>query len=170
MVGLNLYTSYNLKYKKYFYKIRVIENGEYNIGAKIPGEYIESIGIMMGKVYKINKTVNYYSVGLGISDGVNRGKMIEPPGIMFGGRYEEEDFITASIPIEVGVVNMARGRVGVGVNLFGDISIKRPYWGFSFVMTFGKPRCIDCKPRNMEGKKKKRNEYIEIEEPLNPFN
>lgn len=138
--GLSLYTSFNYSNKEVNYKLRAIGNLEFNLFGPTPSEYFTSIGCLIGKAFLFKKTIKHFSIGLGITGGRRRGNFLSHSSFPSRNNYENDYFLTPSIPFEAGLVNTSISYFGFGVNLFGDLNIKRSYAGLTFLITIGTPR------------------------------
>lgn len=127
------------------YKARFIHLQELSFFGPTPFEQFISFGMMAGKGVTGDIAHLYLSGGVGIAGGSIRGDML---GISSSSRsffdiwdprqFEEEHFITPSIPVEVDFLLKFGKHFGPGITLFGDLNVKRPFCGATVNVKLGK--------------------------------
>ena len=139
--GANLFkdstTFYKIKYS------RIEEVSDYWFTGPRPEERYNSFSLMIGKGFSRKHIQLQYLGGLGITGGMKRGKFIKKTGLWLITSYdvyEEDKFITLSIPLEVGFTYKPGKSIGIGVTLFGDLNQVRPYYGLALKLSAGKLR------------------------------
>jgi hypothetical protein len=87
-----------------------------------------------------------FSGGLGITGGIKRGDLLytEPStgwfNIADGRRFEKDQFISPSIPLEIDLLFKPIKFLGVGFSLFGDLNFNRPMYGVALKLGIGQLR------------------------------
>jgi len=143
---ISWHLSVNLFKDTTFYKIKYTRNEEwdFSFSGPRPEEKYNSISLMIGKGFSRKHIQLQYLGGLGITGGIKRGKFIKRTGqyLFFGPYdvYEEDKFITLSIPLEVGLTFKPGKYIGIGGTLFGDLNKVRPYYGLALKLSVGKLR------------------------------
>jgi hypothetical protein len=141
--GLNWNTSLNFMQNKISYKIRYLNNEEFNIYGPSPTEKFKSGGFLIGKSILANYGHCSFLCGIGIVSGVKRGKLLnrDPNTIIGDGRqYERTSFTNVSIPLEVDLQYSPFKYFGIGTSLYCDLNLKSPMCGFLFKIALGKLR------------------------------
>jgi hypothetical protein len=101
----------------------------------------------LGKGYSRKYLQVQFSGGLGITGGIKRGDFLNKDelwlyGVLLFSRdiCERDKFFTPSIPLQVDLLLKPIKYAGIGVTLFGDLNLVRPYCGFSIKLSLGKLR------------------------------
>jgi hypothetical protein len=139
--GLNWNMSINYMQNKISYKIRYLNNEEFNIYGPSPIERFKSGGILIGKSILANYGHCSFLGGIGIVNGVKRGKLLntDPNTIIGDGRqYERFGFTAISIPLEIDLQYSPFKYVGIGTSFYCDLNLKSPMCGFLFKIALGK--------------------------------
>jgi len=136
----------NLIFDSTLYKLRFLNQQEFDLFGPDPLEEFYSVGMMIGKGFAGKFVQIQFSGGLGITGGIKRGELLytEPSSGWFDigdpRHFERDRFISPSIPLEIDILIMPIKYLGVGVSLFGDLNLKRPMYGFVFKFGLGKLR------------------------------
>ncbi len=144
--GISWNLAVNLINNNTLYKIRFLNHQEFKLFGPDPLEDFYNLGMMMGKGFSGKYHEIQVSGGLGITGGVNRGKLlyVEPSQGWFNisnpNHYEKEKFITPSIPLEIDLIIKPIKFLGAGATLFGDLNYKKPMYGFLIKFALGKLR------------------------------
>jgi hypothetical protein len=133
-----VYASLNYLPRKTFYKLRYILNQEFNLFGSTPMEVYHNVGILFGtgasrKIFQVQ-----VAGGAGVTGGIKRGDFIKHE--LLGDKYENDRFITFSIPVEFDVLFKPIKFAGAGVSLFADLNMVNPTFGFAVKLAFGKLR------------------------------
>lgn len=144
--GLHADIGINFVKNKNIYKAEYQYNEEFELfPKKLPVEYLHSINFLIGKQLSLdNFTYLQFAAGLGVIWGTIRGNTVieERKGGFSSIRYyyNTKRPISPSIPIETELVFKPIKYAQIGVSLFGNINIKRPFYGFAVKAGIGKVR------------------------------
>lgn len=126
-------------------KIRSIFMAEFNVLGPEPLENYLSVGLLMGKGFSGKHTQIYFSGGIGIMRGIQRGDtLVGGPiteGFLFDNtRFEKESFFTPSIPLEMHFIFKPVKFLGAGLSIWFDANPKKSTMGTNLNLAFGKLR------------------------------
>ena len=144
--GVTRHLSVNLLNDSTIFKIKFSGNVEWEWGlyfsGPVPEEVYYSVDFMVGRGFSIEYFHLQYSFGLGVTWGVKRGKFIRrTQQFLFFGPYdvyEEDKFISPSIPLEMDLLLKPIKYAGLGVSIFGNLNFFRPYYGIALNLSIGK--------------------------------
>lgn len=134
--GFSPVADINLLKGSTLYKIRYQYNKESAALTNIPPamEQFTNLSAMVGKVYSLRFVHFAVSTGVGVTRGVKRGSLIENAP---KAKYEEESFITPSLPIEFNIL-FGRFMNGSDISFFADLNYKIPNYGMGLRFALGK--------------------------------
>jgi len=144
--GFTWNLGFNLIHDSKLYKVRFLNNKEFQLFSPDPLEEFNSVGILIGKGFSGKYIQIQFSGGLGVTSGLKRGKLLytDPSKGWFDisnlNHYDKDRYITPSIPLEIDLLVKPIKFLGLGITLFGDLNYKRPMYGLIFKFGLGKLR------------------------------
>lgn len=135
--GFTWNIQFNLNPNKTIYKINFLHHQEFSLFGPDPLENFYHLGMLIGKNYSVKYAQIGFSIGIGATGGVKRGKLLytEEPHEWFAIKdprhFENERFFTPSIPLEIDLTLIPVKFLGAGVSVYGDLNFKKPMYGFT---------------------------------------
>lgn len=120
---------------KMLYSLRYIKNIEFVMDGPIPSEHIDDFGFLLGKVYRAPGILCSASTGIGMVNGLKRGRLVESGYEYY--LYESIKFIKFGMPIEAQVF-IGGNSLALGLYFFANLNSERSFSGFLLSLQIGK--------------------------------
>jgi hypothetical protein len=142
--GLSSGANFSHQSGKKLISVRATYNEELNIFGPSPSEQAWDVGVMYGRIAKSKYGFASISAGLGLVNGVKRGRYIDDD---FQGRYgwfaividryEKIDFLTLGIPAEIQAFWTPFSKLGIGITLYGNFNPEKSFAGLLVSIQIG---------------------------------
>jgi hypothetical protein len=121
---------------------RYLRNEEFQIlRTALPSETVWDTGVLYERIAKALLGFVSISTGISLVSGVRRGRYLSSSGGWFGtSYYEEKNFITVGIPIEVQLFWTSSNSFGIGFYGFANLNKEKSFIGALLCIQIGKLR------------------------------
>lgn len=138
--GITFGLALNYKLKNTYFKLRYLHQREVQfIFPNNPSESFNGIGGLLGKGFSGEYLHIYFLGGIGVTNGVIRGKELKSYSF-FSSTYERIEFWTPTIPLEIEFTVTPIANVGFSLSFWNELNAIRSTYGFSLKVSGGKLR------------------------------
>lgn len=146
--GITFGLGLNYKFNNTYFKLRYLHQREVQfIFPDNPSESFNGIGGLLGKGFSGEYLHIYFLGGIGVTNGVIRGKQLPSASsgyfgfdIDFNSNYERIEFWTPTIPLEIEFTVTPIANVGFSLSFWNELNAIRSTYGFSLKVSGGKLR------------------------------
>jgi hypothetical protein len=133
------YLSANYDNGRYLYTFAFFRNSEWDVFGDLPYEKYYTGTVMLGKGINNMFYQARFSVGIGLTGGIIRGNYLNKTSGIYNQKiYEVKTFMTGSVPFQMDLTYKLFKTIGLGMLLFADVNLVRPYYGIALVVSVGK--------------------------------
>jgi len=101
-----------------------------------PEETVWDVGLLAGLIRPGSRITISLSAGIAVVGGSRLGRQL--PGYLFP-KYEEDEFTTVGMPLEIQVTSLPESRLSGSLHLFANLNPERSFLGALVCVRFGKP-------------------------------
>ncbi len=138
--GFSIGLETNFTIDKTIYSMEYYRAEEFSIFGASPDEVFNNLGIMIGK-YKGDRVFRFdYQAGLGLIWGTKRTERLVHESDGWSELYETESIATTSLMTKLGCKFVPSKYLGIGLDLQGNINLKKPIFIPMLSIEFGNLR------------------------------
>jgi len=134
-LGFGSVLSLSHEHERRLYSLRFLGSNELNLFEK-PSLYLLDLGLLYGYMYRLGNNAFSISSGVSLIGGNKKGKLINSED--FTDEYEEINYVTIGLPLELQALYIPFKYFGLGITFFGNLNNEKSYYGSMLTFQFGK--------------------------------